>query len=143
MDKVMYFLMGILLLGVFSIFNECRATSLSTLVEVEDLYIETEKRILANREFYLVNQHEARYDVNLGMNFQLPYTLYFNNKVNTITDHSQFRFVGYTFETGIEPFKGIEVYYQHFSGHGLDESFPQDFPQYNKIGIRWNIIRME
>lgn len=60
-----------------------------------------------------------------------------------LTDHSQFRFLGYKMETGIEPIKGIEVYYQHFSGHALDERFNQGFPQYNKIGIRWNIVRME
>lgn len=110
-------------------------------IKVKDLYIETEKRIGTNRDYYLRDEEAAKYDLNLGLNLELPATLYYNNKVTSTTDDNQFRHIGYEFEFGARPFKGIDLYIQHFSGHALDESYDKNFPQRNKFGIRFNLIR--
>jgi hypothetical protein len=114
---------------------------LSSNIKVKNLYIETEKRVLTNREYFLVDQYGATNDLNLGLDLEMPASIYFNNKITSITDDSQFRFVGYNFEIGAEPIKGIEVYFEHFSGHALDQTYVNDFPQFNKVGIRWNFIK--
>jgi hypothetical protein len=108
--------------------------------EIKQLYLETEKRVMVNRSYYLVDQNDAQYDVNLGMTMQLPYTFYYTKRVESIVDSSQFRFVGLRFETGFTLFKHIDVYYQHFSGHALDSQYEDNFPQDNKIGIRWHLV---
>lgn len=113
---------------------------LSDSVKVNRLYIETEKRVKTNREYYLKDETAAKYDLNLGLDLELPATFYYNNKVLSTTDSNQFRFIGYEFEVGARPFDGIDVYFGHFSGHALDQQYDRDFPQRNMIGIRWNII---
>ena len=134
MDKIKY---GIIL---FSISFTIQAQDLSRFIKTKRLYIETERRVVTNREYYLRDRRDATYDVNLGLDLELPQTVYYNNKVTSITDSNQFRFIGLDFEVGMRPFEGIDVYFQHFSGHALDESYPEQFPQRNKIGIRWNLI---
>jgi hypothetical protein len=119
----------------------CQAADLSKYIKVDRLFLETEKRSGVNREYYLVNRESARYDLNLGLDLEIPASFYYNNRVTSTTDDNQFRFVGYRFEVGTRIIKGLEVYFQHFSGHALDESFDEDFPQQNKIGIRFNLIR--
>lgn len=109
-------------------------------VKVKRLYIETEKRVSVNREYYLRDEKSARYDLNLGLDLEFSKSFYYDNKVISTTDSNQFRFVGYQFEVGAKPFDGVDLYFQHFSGHALDEQYDRDFPQHNKIGIRWNII---
>ena len=116
------------------------AKDLSKIVKIKNLFIETEKRTNVNREYYLVNQKSAEYDFNLGLNLDLPMSFYYNNIVNSITDNSQFRFIGYQFEVGAKPFNGVDIYFQHFSGHALDQRFTEDFPQRNKFGVRFNFI---
>jgi hypothetical protein len=111
---------------------------LSDHVKVRNLYIEGEKRVLTNRDYFLNENRIPHNDLNLGLDLDLPATLYYNNKVNSIVDTNQFRYIGYTFELGARPFKGIEVYFQHFSGHALDETFDyRGFPQFNKVGVRF------
>jgi len=116
------------------------AKDLSKHVEVKRLFIEAEKRTMVNREYFLVDREAARYDLNLGLDLELPASFYYNNMVTSTTDDNQFRFVGYRFEVGVRPFSGIDLYFQHFSGHALDQMYIEDFPQRNKIGIRFNII---
>ncbi len=110
---------------------------LSDHVKVRRFYIETEKRILTNREYFLTESRVAQNDLNMVFDLDFPARFYYNNRVNSIVDTNQFSFIGYTFEVGNRPFKGIEVYFQHFSGHALDEAFERGFPQYNKVGIRF------
>lgn len=135
MDKCNYWII-ILLLS-----SNCFAQDLSKFVKIKNLFIETEKRVIQNREYFLRDEQAAQYDLNLGLNLEFPATFYFNNKVVSTTDSYQFRFVGYHFEIGAQPFKGVDLYLQHFSGHALDETYERDFPQRNKIGIRFNLIK--
>lgn len=115
------------------------AQDLSKYVKVKSLYIETERRITTNREYYLRDYSTAKYDVNLGLDLDLPLNFYYNNLVTSITDSRQFRHVGYEFEIGNEPIDGVELYFKHFSGHALDESYGKAFPQANKIGVRLHL----
>ena len=134
MDRINYWIVSLLLSQ--SIF----AKDLSNTIKVKRLYLETEQRISVNREYYMKDEQAAKYDVNLGLDLEFPATFYYNNKVVSTTDDNQFRFVGLNFEVGARPFNGIDLYIQHFSGHALDESYNRDFPQRNKIGVRFNLI---
>lgn len=113
------------------------AQDLSRHVKVKSLYIETERRITTNREYYLRDYSTARHDVNLGLDLDLPVNFYYNNLITSITDTRQFRHIGYEFEVGHRPMDGLEVYFKHFSGHALDEEYNKDFPQTNKVGVRF------
>lgn len=113
---------------------------LSDFAKIKKLYIETERRVMTNRSFYFNNPESVTNDLNLGLDIEFPKTIYYNNRVVSATDQNQFRFVGLEFEVGARPFKGVETYFKHFSGHALDDQFQQNFPQDNKIGIRWLFI---
>ena len=107
-------------------------------IEVKNLFIETEKRVLANR-FYFIPQNEVpTYDLNLGLNLDILNNFYFDNKVVSLTNQNQFRFVGWHFESGFSA-GGFDVYFRHFSGHTLDR-YNGEFPQDNTVGIRFNLI---
>jgi hypothetical protein len=116
------------------------AKDLSKHVEVKRLFIEAQQRTLVNREYFLVDREASKYDLNLGLDLELPASFYYNNMVTSTTDSNQFRFVGYEFEVGTRPFNGVDIYFQHFSGHALDQMYVDDFPQRNAFGIRFNII---
>jgi hypothetical protein len=104
---------------------------------VRNLYLEVEDRVLVNREYHINKERVPQNDFNLKLDLDLPVNFYYNNKVNSIIDTNQFRFIGYTFEVGNRIFKGVEVYFQHFSGHVFDESHEyRGFPQFNKVGVR-------
>ena len=126
--------MKVLILTLFSL--PLFAQDLSRYVNVKSLYIEGEKRIGTNREYFLKNSQNVKHDVNLGLDLDLPLNLYYNSIVTSITDTRQFRHVGYELELGHRPFNGVEVYIQHFSGHALDEQYDRAFPQSNKVGVR-------
>ena len=136
LDKLSNIMLGVFLFSPVAMGGDMRDS-----IKVENLYIETEKRVSYNTDYHMVNQDQAKYDLNLGLDLTLPATMYYNSKVVSTTDSDQFRFVGLNFEVGARPFTGIDVYFGHFSGHALDDSFNRDFPQTNKIGIRFNLIK--
>jgi hypothetical protein len=113
------------------------SSDLQRIVKLKKVYIETEKHVKSNRSYYLNNQNSAEYDLNLGLDFDLPANMYYTNKVVSITDDSQFRFIGLHFELGGNIIDNMQFYLRHFSGHAMDDSFKQDFPQDNTIGIRF------
>lgn len=131
------YIFSLIVLMILAIIRVSYAQDFQDFAKLRRLYIETEKRVHNNRSYYLNEPRSATYDLNLGVDFDFPLSTYFRNKVVSTTDHSQFRFIGYHFEVGGEPIDNIEVYLRHFSGHAMDDQFPNRFPEDNTIGIRW------
>ena len=113
---------------------------LADYIHMKDLYIEMDRSILSNRNYYLVDKRSRKYGVNLGLNLDITDLSFFNSKLISITNASQFKYIGLTFDTGVKLIKGIELYYKHFSGHALDQEFPDRFPEENALGIRFRLI---
>lgn len=113
-------------------------------VEVDKLYIETEKMTSTNRGYYLPKNSEPKYNFNLGLNMTDGLgILYSDNKISSTTDQSQFRYISLDTEFGLNTTIGLQIYYRHYSGHMLDayEQGSERFPQENVIGIRFNILK--
>ena len=122
----------------------CTKIKADTLVEVDALYLETEKTILTNRGYYLPEGSNPNYNLNLGFDLVDSYSgmVYSRNVVSSTTDQSQFRYVALDTEFGISTTVGLEIYLRHFSGHLMDATDPdgQRFPEENVIGVRFNLI---
>lgn len=110
-------------------------------ITVKDLSIEVEKGIMENTNFYLINENATHF-LNLNLDVNMGKYTYINQKVKSIVGDNQFRYIEYNVEFGVRPFRGIDIYIRHMSGHALDTVFPQeDFPEDNSLGIRFNLIR--
>ncbi len=113
------------------------------MLKLEDLSVEVEKyEIMGNtRHPYMYKDAPPNYGLNLNMKLSLMKYLYNNSQVLSLTDQSQFRFIGLKMENGIEIDK-INIYHRHFSGHALDTTYQDKyrFPEENAIGIRINLL---
>jgi hypothetical protein len=95
-------------------------------------------------------QYQAKESVSLGLDLALVGPIYWNNLIHTMTDDSQYRFVGWWFEFGLRssqlPFyprswPGIEAFYQHHSQHILEDRHPSmRFPVNDSIGFRIHFV---
>ena len=138
----MFFIKQIKYLLLLLITFNSYAKDLSNIIHVKKLYIETEKHIIANRDYYFIEGKTPNYGLNLGLKLEALNYLYMKNKITSRTDENQFRFIGLDHETGIM-YNGLDVYFRHFSGHSLDGILTQRFPESNSIGIRFNFINKE
>jgi hypothetical protein len=120
-------------------FDECFSKETSKMVTINKLYLEGEKNVMANRNYFLPQDESPKYNLNLGLKLDVHRFLYLDNKVSSTTNDNQFRFVGLESEIGASKF-GADLYFSHFSGHLLDAHSARRFPQENVIGVRFNLI---
>lgn len=109
-------------------------------VEVDKLYVETEKMVRTNRGYYLPPSSVPMFNMNLGLNLtDISGIVYCNNKISTTTDQSQFRYGALDVEVGLNTTIG-QIYYRHYSGHMFDAASVGRFPEENVIGLRFNLL---
>lgn len=113
-------------------------------VEVDRLYLETEKYrfIGPSRSYKMFDYGEPRWGVNLGLDLSFNPWMYSRNKISSLTDSSQFRYIDLNTELGIAV-SDYEFYIRHMSGHALDTQFqtPVNFPEENVLGFRWYLLK--
>ena len=126
----------ILILFLIICYNYANANEL---VNVDNLYIETEKTFLTNRGYYIPEGEEPRYNFNLGFTLSSGF-MYVDNVISSTVGDSQFRYVALNVELGINVTSSTQVYYRHYSGHMLDYQSTDQFPEENVIGLRFNLI---
>ena len=125
---------------IFLLFSlNVMAKDISNILVLKDLYIESEKHVRSNRSYYIPENEQPRFDLNLGMNLDIGKYSYFDTRVVSITNQRQFRFIAWEFENGLS-YYGIDLYVRHFSGHLLDTGEDRRFPEDNTIGIRVNFV---
>lgn len=115
----------------------------SELVNVDGLFLETEKMVKTNRGYYVPEGSKPAYNFNLGFDFSDKFGgyTYSRNVVSSTIDQSQFRYVALDSEIGIDTKRGVEIYFRHSSSHMLDASDTSSkFPEENVIGLRFKII---
>ena len=111
------------------------------IVEVDNLYIETERTFNSNRGYLLPSGSEPKYNFNIGLDMVDGLgILYSNSVISSTVDQSQFRYIALDTEFGINFVLPIQLYYRHYSGHMLDYLPDERFPEENVIGLRLNII---
>jgi hypothetical protein len=110
-------------------------------IEVDNLYLETEKTFGTNRGYTLPEDSKPKYNFNMGMDMTDGLGILYNSsKISSTVDQSQFRYVGLDTEIGLNTTLGFQIYYRHFSGHVLDAVMTDRFPQENVIGLRFNLL---
>lgn len=111
-------------------------------INIDNLYLETEKMYGTNRLQYLPKTSTPKYNVNGGIKLGDDLgILYSVSKVSTTVDQSQFRYMALDSEMGINLNKGgIQIYIKHYSGHLLDSVSPDRFPEENTFGVRFNLL---
>ena len=110
-------------------------------IEVDNLYLETEKTFGSNRGYYIPAGEVPRYNLNAGLDMVDGLgILYSESKISSTVGDSQFRYVAIDTEFGLNTTLGVQVYIKHYSGHMLDAVSEDRFPQENSIGIRFHLI---
>ena len=117
------------------------ASAASDKVKVDNLYLEFTKAYGTNTEDFNIPDRKISNYLNLGFNFTFDEFLFWNNKISSTISSAQFRKVGWEFEIGVVPVKGLEVYVAHESEHAMDMvGYKGSYPQMNSIGLRLNLI---
>jgi hypothetical protein len=76
--------------------------------------------------FYNSNPKE---ELNLTVNTTLLHYLFWNNRIHSMTNASQYYVVGWNLQLGVRLTPFLELGYDHFSKHLLDDKLPnQRFP---------------
>lgn len=76
------------------------------------------------------------FDVNLGGPF------FWDNRVWSLTDDGQYRFVSWSFQLGVRVLPELSLSYHHQSGHLLDAHHPwMKFPVKDSISLHWAIYQ--
>ncbi len=73
--------------------------------------------------------------LDLSVNLSLLKYLYLDNTVHSLTDPYQFRLVGWHYQFGVHFGRNIDVYYEHFSQHILDNYY-DNYPLENLVGVK-------
>lgn len=89
------------------------------LVELGDISIEHKAFTYAN-SLPFTSDHIATSETNLNLDIAFLGGGYLRNKINSMTDPSQYRLVGWNWELGARVTDWLEVGYWHFSRHELD-----------------------
>lgn len=116
------------------------------IVDLESLYLETEKAFGSNRQLYLPDESIPKYYMNLGFDLDLSRgsnIVYSNNVISSVVDQSQFRYVALDSELGVNTPYNFQLYIRHYSGHMMDAVDPSGvrFPEENTIGLRFNLFK--
>ena len=107
---------------------------------VRNVYIEAEK-FTGGHSFFLPENSRLKGGLNLGLDIDMiDEVLFFDNKIVSLHDQSQFRMIGWHFSIGARLTRSFDLYYRHFSGHALDARYEKPFPFEDSVGIRWNLI---
>ncbi len=133
------------ILIVFLLFITNMTNAAESVMEVDKLYIETEKMVRTNRGYYVPDNSIPKNNFNLGLNLKDRFKgiFYVNSLISTTTDESQFRYIALDTEVGIDTTIGIDVYFRHYSGHMLDSYDRSNtrFPEENVVGLRFYLIK--
>lgn len=127
----------ILLFGVFYYEN------VHAKVGVTDFYLEFERAVNTSSPNLPVGYH-TKYLPAIGFNVQMGKYFYGNTEISSEIDETQFRYVamdnefGFRFE-GKKGYPTTEVYFNHFSGHVLDDDYGTNYPFQNTIGVRLHL----
>lgn len=113
------------------------------LVTLKEVYVDYAQYLSGHTPYLNAGQipHER---LNLNVNIELlDDWLYMNNTVHSLTDQSQFRFMGWEYELGINVYDYVHIYYQHFSGHLLDDTYQWPSPLDNTIGVKLYLYKKD
>lgn len=85
--------------------------------------------------------------VDLNIKTDIDRYFYLNNKVWSLADQHQFRYIGWNWIGGVRLLPQIDLEYEHFSKHILDKEYPYKaqgrFPVEDSINIRFYLYRSD
>lgn len=131
----------VILMMLFGIQVSLGSEYLFDSLTVENLYVEGHKHILSNRTPLLKDNEGKNYSLLLGLDVNLGKYLYSRTEVGGFADKRQFRHVYLDVEKGYKPYKDIEIFIRHMSGHSLDYAPDVRFPEDNSIGVRIYLLK--
>lgn len=74
-------------------------------------------------------------ELNLHVNTHVARVFYWDNIVHAKTNDAQYHVVGWNLKLGMHLHRYLDVQYEHFSRHLLDEKGPSKFPVEDSIGV--------
>lgn len=115
--------------------------------QVQDLYLEGKK--FTGRGNDSINAAIGRQEdkgLSLGLNINFLDYFFFSNKIDARSgcisgEECQFSEVSYNFTTGMHLFPWLDLNYNHYSGHALDNPYNYDVEDY--IGFRLYLINSD
>jgi hypothetical protein len=107
-------------------------------------------RLLDNRDgFYPYNDGQEKWANGTAVNFNLDlvkvgdWGIRWDNQVRGETTNSQYRAVGWQFETAFDMGQRFSLFWDHHSQHALDAYVGEKFPLRNVIGGRINFYKRD
>ena len=111
--------------------------------EVNEVSVEYKSFVGANRDPLFYNSTPNN-ELNLNVNLTLNSYLFMDNQVHSMTNESQYYLVGWHYKLGAHITDDLDLYYEHFSQHILDNSYPyMSFPLENAIVIKYNLLKSD
>lgn len=113
----------------------------------ENIFIQTDELSVQYKRFHESARHPLFVDsipkegIDLVMNTDLLFqTMFWDNRVHTMTNDAQFKLVGWEFKLGTRITHFLTAEYQHHSQHLLDSVYPNmKFPVEDSLGFTLTI----
>lgn len=84
------------------------------------------------------NRYEPTNEIRLNLDINLTDSLFWDNKIRTRMDSTQFRTISWDFTVGYKIFNNLSIEFEHYSEHLLDVRL-SPFPNHNTMGFKWII----
>lgn len=83
-----------------------------------------------------------REKLTLILDVDLLPTVYWWNRIEGVTDETQYRHIGWNFGLGLRLTPALSIGYEHHSQHALDRATPlgAHFPVEDSVGFTWHFI---
>lgn len=108
--------------------------------ELQDVYIDYRHETTVGYDPVLQALNDPNTTINNHLDLHIDLNvlrgLYWNNMVNTTSDQSQFKVIGWEYGLGARLFPCLELGYYHHSQHWLDSNDTQHFPLENAIQVK-------
>lgn len=111
-------------------------------VQLKEVYINYKNFMYARDPLFYNSVPKT--EINFNINTDFLEILYFNNKLHTMTNYKQFYVVGWNFFVGMHLGDYVDVQYEHYSKHLLDDKHPYaPFPFEDSVGINIHLYKRE
>jgi hypothetical protein len=108
--------------------------------QLQDVYLDYQHETTVGFDPVLQTLNDPNVTLNNHLDLHLDLDVfkyfYWNNKINTTSDQSNFRVIGWEYALGVRLFPFLEAGYFHHSQHILDMPDVQHFPLENAIQIK-------
>lgn len=94
----------------------------------------------SGRDPYLY-RHKLKEGLSLNLDIDLGKGFFWDSLIETKTDPGSYRYIGYNFKLGFRLIPSLDIQYEHFSKHLMEDKYPHmGFPVEDSLGLKWRVF---